>query len=222
MKIAAKPFSLAVISAVVLLAGCTKKPLRPTPDQTMMGPGNAGPAATADSGVSPENVNINPDAPALAPRSDVLEDQFTIRGLLKPVYFAFDRSAIKSSERPKLEAAAQYLQSHPQQRLLLEGHCDWRGTAEYNMGLGERRAEAAKQWLTGHGVDASRLDTTSKGSLEAIKNGTEDQMAKDRRVEIIILKNPGSGAAAAAAASGAGPDASGGAAAPAPTDAGAQ
>ncbi len=210
MKIAAKPFSLALISAVVVLAGCTKKPLRPTPDQTMMGPGSTGPAA-ADMGVQPQNVNINPDAPALTQRSDVMEDEFTIRGLLKPVYFSFDRSAIKSSERPKLEAAAQYLKDHPQHRLLLEGHCDWRGTAEYNMGLGERRAEAAKQWLTGHGVDASRLETSSKGSLEAIKNGTEDQMAKDRRVEIIILKKPGAGAAAAAA------DASAGAAqAPAP------
>ena len=69
-----------------------------------------------------------------------IDDGHTVRGVLQPVYFAFDSSAIKAAERPKLQAAKDYLDKNPGYRLLLEGHCDWRGTAEYNLSLGDRRA----------------------------------------------------------------------------------
>jgi peptidoglycan-associated lipoprotein len=118
----------------------------------------------------------------------VLEDEFTIRGLLQPVYFDFDKSVIKQGERSKLEAAVDYLKKNPAHRLLLEGHCDWRGTAEYNLGLGDRRAGASKQFVLKLGVDAKKLETLSKGSLDAVKNGTDEQMGKDRRVDLVILK----------------------------------
>jgi peptidoglycan-associated lipoprotein len=179
MKSVAKLLSLALISAAVVFTGCTKKPLRPSPEATVVAP-------TAN--LAPETVNMNPDAPALAPRDGVIEDEFTIKGLLKPVYFGYDKSAIEQAERAKLEEAAKYLKEHPEHRLLLEGHCDWRGTAEYNLGLGERRAGAAKKFLTSQSVDLKKLETTSKGSLEAAKSGTDEQMGKDRRVELIVLK----------------------------------
>jgi peptidoglycan-associated lipoprotein len=76
---------------------------------------------------------------------------------------------------------------------LLEGHCDWRGTAEYNLGLGDRRANAAKKYLLSLGVAADRLESVSKGSLEASKNADDATMAKDRRVDLVVV-NPKSGA----------------------------
>ncbi len=138
----------------------------------------------------PVDVSLNPEAPGLTSRlpDGVIDDGNTIRGLLQPVYFDFDRSEIKPAERPKLQAARDYLQSNPGARLLLEGHCDWRGTAEYNLGLGDRRANSAKRYLQSLGVAADRLETISKGSLEAATNADDATMAKDRRVEVVIIK----------------------------------
>mgnify|MGYP000960618720 CR=1 FL=1 len=112
------------------------------------------------------------------------------------VLFDFDKSDIKPSEREKLKVAKEYLDKNPTHRLLLEGHCDWRGTAEYNLGLGDRRANATRKYLESLGVPAQRLETLSKGSLEAMKNADEGTMAKDRRVDLVVV-NPATAAAKA-------------------------
>jgi len=127
-------------------------------------------------------------ASGLSQREGVIDDGKTIRGELQPVYFDYDKSAIKPEERAKLQAAKEYLDKNPQYRLLFEGHCDWRGTAEYNLGLGDRRANAAKKYITTIGVPATKLETVSKGDLEAKENAAEADMSKDRRVEIVVLK----------------------------------
>jgi peptidoglycan-associated lipoprotein len=185
MKIAVKLFSLAFVAAALVVTGCTKKPIRPSPDQTVIGPQTGGVVTPM---VVDTQTTVDPNS-LLQPRGDgVLEDEFTIRGLLQPVYFDFDRFAIKASERTKLDAAVDYLKKNPGHRLLLEGHCDWRGTAEYNLGLGDRRAGASKQYVLKLGVDTKKLETLSKGSLDAVKNGTDEQMGKDRRVDLVILK----------------------------------
>lgn len=111
------------------------------------------------------------------------------------VYFDYDQSSIKASERTKLQEAKKHLDANPSHRLLLEGHCDWRGTAEYNLGLGDRRAGAAKKYLLSIGVDATRVETLSKGSLEASKNADDATAAKDRRVNLIVIDSALSGAA---------------------------
>ena len=184
MKIASKSICLVIASAALVLAGCSKKPQRPDPSATVMGPQTGG-------SVNPTDVVAPTDASAagLTERPPgVIEDENTIRGLLQPVYFDFDRSNIKEGERKKLQDAAAYLKDHADQRLLMEGHCDWRGTAEYNLGLGDRRAAAAKQYLISIGVPADKIETLSKGSLDASKNADEATMAKDRRADVVILK----------------------------------
>jgi peptidoglycan-associated lipoprotein len=183
MKLASK--SLCILAAcAVLTVGCTKKPVRPNPSETAMGPQNGG-AGT----LQPETVPVTPDQNALQQRTDgVIEDKDTIRGLLQPVYFDYDRDSVKASERPKLQAAKDYLSQHPDQRLLIEGYCDWRGTAEYNLSLGDRRANRAKKFLVTLGVPADKIETLSKGSTEAAKNADDATRAKDRRDELVILK----------------------------------
>jgi len=187
MKFASKTLCLILASAAAVLTGCAKKPIRPDPSATMLGP--AGGGAGAGGGLNPTDVATTADNSGLQARdSSIIEDANTIRGLLQPVYFDFDHSNIKAGERPKLQAAKDYLAKNPQYRLLLEGHCDWRGTAEYNLGLGDRRANAAKKYLLVLGVTADKLETLSKGSEEAAKNADEATMAKDRRVELVVLK----------------------------------
>jgi peptidoglycan-associated lipoprotein len=186
MNIAFKISCLAVASAALVLTGCSKKPKRPDPSATVLGP-------TGGGNVNPTDVNAPVDASAAGLQQrdpNIIEDANSIRGMFQPVYFDYDKSNIKESERSKLQDAANYLKDHADQRILLEGHCDWRGTAEYNLGLGDRRANAAKRYL-GTLAAGDKIETLSKGSLDAAKNADDATMAKDRRVDIVILKAQG-------------------------------
>ena len=179
-----KKLCIVLVSAMVAFAGCTKKPKRPAPSDTVLGQG--GPQSGLNAG-GMEQLGDG-SAPGLAQREGVIETDDMIKGLLDAVYFEFNESAIRAGERPKIQAAKDYLDKNPQYRILFEGHCDWRGTGEYNLGLGDRRAAAAKKYLQTLGVPATKIETISKGDLEAQENASEDQMAKDRRVEVIVLK----------------------------------
>jgi peptidoglycan-associated lipoprotein len=186
MKLPSSKLSFVLFSAAVLFAGCATKSKRPTPDQTVLGPGGA-----TSGSLSPEGVGTTDNTAAgLQQRlpDGVIDDGKLIHGMLQSVYFDLDQSAIKQGERQKLLDAVKYLTDNPTKKLLLEGHCDWRGTDEYNMSLGDRRAQSVKNYLVKAGVSADRLETLSKGSLEAAKNGTEDQMSKDRRVDLDVKK----------------------------------
>lgn len=119
--------------------------------------------------------------------SDLYGEQ--VRGLLAPIYFEFDRSSLGQTERDKALAAADHLRSNPRNRLLIEGHCDSRGTTEYNLGLGDRRATSVKDYLISIGIESDRLEILSKGDLEAIQGGSEQQMALERRAELVVMQN---------------------------------
>jgi peptidoglycan-associated lipoprotein len=184
MKQASKSLFIVAASAALLLAGCAKKPIRPDPSSTALGPTNGGGGNLAPTDVSTTDANST-----LQTRDpNILEDANTIRGLLQPVYFALDRDAITQAERPKLQAAKDYLDKNPQYRLMIEGHCDWRGTSEYNLGLGDHRAAEAKKYLVSIGVSADKIETASKGSEGATKEGGDAVWSKDRRDELVILK----------------------------------
>jgi peptidoglycan-associated lipoprotein len=183
MNISSKNLCLVLAGVLLAFSGCTKKPVRPIPPSTVVAPATT---------VAPSDVVVPTDAApgtGLTNRDpNIQEDADSIRGLLKPVYFDFDQAGIKADERPKISDAAKYLKDNPGTRLLLEGHCDWRGTAEYNLGLGDRRASAVKQFLATLGVKEEQMETLSKGSVGATEKGPEDVMSKERRVEIVILK----------------------------------
>ena len=184
MNTASKKLCLLIASAAFIFAGCSKKPKRPDPSATVLG-------QTPGGSLTPETTTplIDPNAQALEQRDpNVIETADMIKGLLGAVYFDFDKSSIKEPERAKIQAAKDYLAKNPTYRILFEGHSDWRGTDEYNLSLGDRRATAAKKYLISLGVAADKVEANSKGSLEAKKNATDDEMQKDRRAEIIVLK----------------------------------
>lgn len=177
-----------VISAALAFSavGCKKKPRR-DPSQTVVG--QQGVLNPNDAGAFGAGFNDS-QAPntGLSGRGDPLDPANQIRGELQPVYFAYDQYAIAAPERSKLDAAKAYLDANPERRLLIEGRCDWRGTQEYNLGLGDRRANAAKQYLVTLGVPDTKIEVLSKGDLEAVENAAEDVMSKDRRAELVVLK----------------------------------
>ena len=105
------------------------------------------------------------------------------------VYFDFDRSVVKASEKGKVETVANYFKDHPTEKLQIEGHCDERGTEEYNRALGERRALAVREYLVNLGVAADRIFTLSWGEDKPADPGHDEAAwSKNRRGEFILLK----------------------------------
>jgi peptidoglycan-associated lipoprotein len=105
------------------------------------------------------------------------------------VLFAFDSFTIAPAERIKLERTSQYLSEYPTVRIIVAGHTDSRGTIQYNLGLGERRANAVRDYLIGLGVSANRVQTISYGE-ERPKDPSSNEAAwaQNRRAEIGILR----------------------------------
>ncbi len=105
------------------------------------------------------------------------------------VYFALDSSAIDGEARAIVEAHASYLAANPQIRLALEGHCDERGTREYNLALGERRAQAVEKLMRVLGVAGNRVTTVSFGEEKPVDaDHNESAWRQNRRAEIVYKK----------------------------------
>ena len=103
------------------------------------------------------------------------------------VFFGFDRYDLTAAARATLERQAQWLQRFPNRRLVVEGHADERGTREYNLALGERRANAVKNYLVAVGVSPSRITTISYGKEQpAVLGATEAAWAQNRRAVTVV------------------------------------
>jgi peptidoglycan-associated lipoprotein len=104
------------------------------------------------------------------------------------IYFDTDRYNIDSADAAALQSQAQWLMRYPNKRATIEGHCDERGTRDYNLALGERRANSAKNYLVSLGVDAARLSTVSYGKERPIALGSnEEAWAKNRRAVTVTI-----------------------------------
>ena len=149
--------TLMVATALIAVAGCAKKPpkeLPPAPQET--------PAAEA-----PPPAEMGP-----VPGS---EAHFLANVASDRVFFDTDKSDIDAPSQATLRSQAAYLRQYPNVRVTIEGHCDERGTREYNLALGERRANAARQYLIAQGIPASRVKTISYGKENPDPSGADDQ-----------------------------------------------
>lgn len=152
-------------------------------DQTA---GNAGKLDT-DSGVSKsagtEGIAMGNGHPGWP------EDRLTLQA--DTIHFEYDSAVVKPSEHSKVTAVADYLKSNPSNAVKVEGHCDERGTDEYNRSLGERRAQAIREELVKSGVEAGRVDTVSFGRDRPVDTGHSDAAhRKNRRGEFVVLTPP--------------------------------
>jgi len=161
--------------AVLLLAGCPRPPaVQPTePTQTEV-------PETADTGVT-TGVLTPPSEPALDPFEDPANPLSR-----KVIYFDFDQSTIRPEFVGVVNAHGRYLANNPARSVRLEGHADERGSREYNIGLGERRAQAVRRMLKLQGVSDSQITTVSYGEERPADEGhNETAWAANRRVEIV-------------------------------------
>ena len=151
------------------------------------------PMASAKPASQPE-VRVTPPAndfvsPAPDPLSDVshateIADE---KGWLKDAYFDFNSSVLRSDAQINLTDSATFLKSHPKFDVLIEGHCDERGTEQYNLALGDHRANEAKEYLQTLGYDSSRMKTISYGKDRPFDNGhDETAWAKNRRAHLVL------------------------------------
>jgi peptidoglycan-associated lipoprotein len=107
------------------------------------------------------------------------------------IHFEYDSAVVRPGEHSKVTAVADYLKSNPSNAVKVEGHCDERGTDEYNRSLGERRAQAIRTELVKAGADAGRVDTVSFGRDRPVDTGhSEAAHRKNRRGEFVVLTPP--------------------------------
>jgi peptidoglycan-associated lipoprotein len=108
---------------------------------------------------------------------------------LKTIYFDFDRYNIKDEYKDTLRQNAQWIKDHGEFNVVIEGHCDERGTNEYNLALGDRRASSTKEYLTALGVPGRRLRTIAYGEERPAVNGhDESAWSRNRRAQFLIVK----------------------------------
>jgi peptidoglycan-associated lipoprotein len=108
--------------------------------------------------------------------------------LVAKIFFDYDKSDITDQGKAILDAKVPVLNSNPGIRIRVEGSCDRRGSDEYNLALGQRRAAAAKRYLTDHGIDAARIDIISYGAERPVAEGdAEDAYSQNRRDEFAIV-----------------------------------
>ncbi len=160
---------VALCALAVALSGCPSK-------HKKGGPGEEG------TGTSEESLNSSLSRVQHGGRPE--ED-----GILKDIHFGYDSAEIDAGERDRLAQNVEWLRQNPRAKIELEGHCDSRGTIEYNLGLGARRAKSVKDYYASQGVGADRLSTISYGKeLPLCQDESEDCWARNRRVHGVLLK----------------------------------
>ena len=180
------------LSALSLSLGCGGKSER-APATTSGGASNL-PRATTTTPSRPTSVaETDPRGGEISAVSDPDNiygrtlDEINADSPLRDVPFDFDSAVLLESGRPILDRTAEWLQSYSRVTLLVEGHCDERGTVEYNLALGERRATAAYNYLVSLGIPASRLKTISYGKEFPLDPGhTESAWARNRRAHFEV------------------------------------
>jgi peptidoglycan-associated lipoprotein len=127
-------------------------------------------------------------ATAAEATSDPTQDEIFTREV-RDAYFDFNKADIRSDARAALAKTGEYLRNYPQERVTIEGHCDERGSTEYNLALGDRRASAVKQYLISLGISADRLNTVSFGKEKPFcLQSTEDCYQQNRRGHFVRTK----------------------------------
>ena len=126
-----------------------------------------------------------PSAPIETPRPTGLR---SAADKLKVIYFDYNDSRIRNDQIDRMEINLKYLLDHPESKVRIDGHCDDRGTTEYNFALGDRRARSVMKYFTDNGVDEERIQVLSKGEEEpAVEGHNEAAWAKNRRCEFLFF-----------------------------------
>ena len=163
---------LLVTAALIVTAGCAKKKVEELPPPP--------PPPAAEPAPPPPPPPVSSIVPGS--RADFLNQAGT-----DTIHFGTDMYDLDDEDVATLTKQATWLGQYPNVRVTIEGHCDERGTREYNLALGDRRANSAKNFLVSHGVDASRISTISYGKERPVAMGSdEDSWAQNRRAVTVV------------------------------------
>jgi peptidoglycan-associated lipoprotein len=172
---------------ILAAAGCGTPKNPPPPQWTVENPSASGGSAQKSAPAAPpRGIGEKGSASSL----DALRSGETTAssGPLKDVLFAFDRAELSEAARGTLRANAEWLKKNAAARVQIEGHCDERGTEDYNMALGAKRAQTAMDYLSTLGIEGKRLSTISYGEeVPACRESGEDCWSKNRRARFVIL-----------------------------------
>lgn len=173
------PAAFLVLAAALLFMGCVKKEPAPAPPPPAPAPAPQPNTGWTPEAKPPQNLEVASGA-----------DAFNRQGVLKAIHFDTDKYDIQSQDRQILKDNAAWLLAHPQFKLAVEGHCDERNTESYNLALGERRANAAKEYLIGLGVAAAKIQTVSYGKGKPVCARSEEGCwGQNRRCEFVLSDN---------------------------------
>ena len=180
---------MSLLLAGLMITGCAKRPATTAASAATPAPAAPAPApappASAPSGAAAAAPAAAAAAPAQAPRPSPKE--FMAVAALKEVYFDFDKYDIRPEDAKTLDANAAWLKSNGDNLVLIEGHCDERGTNEYNLALGERRAKSTMNYLVSQGIQANRITIISYGEERPVcTEKTEACWAKNRRANFLV------------------------------------
>jgi len=180
-----KPFrsiGLALAAGLLVTAGCCTKKPAPTP----------APEVTVEP--TPAPIPVPTEAPIVAPVAEPVPEslpadlaELNKKGYLKDVFFDYDQYDVKADQRDAMAGNAEWLKKWPTVKIQIEGHCDERGSNKYNMALGDKRANAARDYLVSLGIDAARVTTISYGEERPFVEGqTEDAWSQNRRAHFVV------------------------------------
>lgn len=169
-------FSLVTtFAAALLLAACS------TPSDETANTGGSG-----SSGTSTTSSTTDSGSSTIARPGPGTQEELTVE-VGDRVFFDFDQYNVRADQRPTVEALAAWLDTNPSVTLTLEGHCDERGTREYNLALGERRANSVRDYLVALGINPGRLSTVSYGEERpAVLGSNESAWAQNRRGVFVV------------------------------------
>ncbi len=180
---------LLTLSPLLLIAAaaCNSKPKTSQPVIKPAGAENSSTAAAQSAPRVPQESASSP-APLLRDVDLTSLEDYNRQAVLRTVYFDSDSPELRAEESAALDANIAWLKAHPQFNVLLEGNCDENNTEEYNLALGQQRSERVKEYLTTHGIYASRVRTISYGEDHPADPGHgEDAWRKNRRVDLKLL-----------------------------------
>lgn len=170
-----KTLVLVLLTSTLIISGCSKKPPAELPPAPIGAPTQSTP---------PAQPMMVPQGPQPGSQADFISKVTADR-----VFFDTDRSDIDDAARATLSSQAKWLAQYPNVRITIEGHCDERGTREYNLALGDRRANSAKNYLVAAGVAVGRINTISYGKERPDALGSDEaSWAKNRRAVTITVQ----------------------------------
>jgi peptidoglycan-associated lipoprotein len=191
--------SLVAVMLLVAPACRTKKKIEPQTKPPIVDeqpPNVGGPPMTATTDTSTtvqdtrDFVNETTPTEEVLPRDiEELNKVAQARGYIRDAFYPYAEAAVDAEAQAALTASAEWLRKNPSYNLLIEGHCDERGTEQYNLALGDRRANSARDFLLTLGIDGSRIRTVSYGEERPFEQGqTDEAFAQNRRAHLVLVR----------------------------------